>query len=236
MITQNVLNALALGELSNLSMAEQREININSIPQVVQHINDGLLRLYTRFVLKERDLILEIREGITNYHLLKRYAYSQYDPLDPPESWDMPYILDLEKEPFRQDVVKILAVYNSNGKKLPLNDIERPDSVFTPQGNVLQIPHNIPCDFLSIGYQATHPEVPSDDLTKEIELPEVLYGALRAYVAYRVFSNMNTAESTSKSQEHLMMYETLCQEVISNDLVSTSVSSTNSRFDKAGWV
>lgn len=236
MNTQEMLNMLALGELSNLSLAEQGEINVNSVPQIVQHINDGLLRLYTRFVLKERDVVIEMKDGITNYHLLKRYAYTEYDPDNPPESWDMPYILDLHKEPFKQDVIKVLNVYNSMGKRIPLNDPERPDSVFTPQSNVLQVPHNIQGDFLTLGYQCKHDELPSDDLTKEIELPEVLFGALRAYVAYRVFSNMSTGESTAKSQEHLMMYETLCQEVVSNDLVSTSLSSTNVRFDKAGWV
>ena len=47
---------------------------------------------------------------------------------------------------------------------------------------------------------------------------------------------MNTQESTAKSQEHLATYEAICAEAIDRDLVNTSISSTNTSFEKRGFV
>ena len=53
---------------------------------------------------------------VTNYHLLKRYAWSQYNEDNPPNRWDLPYILDMIAEPFQEDVIKIYV--NSPGGDL----------------------------------------------------------------------------------------------------------------------
>src|SRR5690606_27370439 len=221
---------LALGELSNLALADGGNILINKRPQIVLIANEALLRLYTRFILKEKDVLVEMREGVTNYHLLKKYAYSQYDPENPPEPWCLPYILDMGREQFQEDVIKVLAVHASIERKLPLNDLEKPDSVFTPQSTVLQVPFPIPCHALGVEYQARHPILSEDDIDAEIELPEVLHGALQSYIAAKVFMHMNTQENTAKGQEHMINYESICQDVIDRDLVSSSSSTTNSRF------
>lgn len=237
MNVNDLLKNLALGELSNLALAEGTGTIISDKrPQIILLANEALLRLYTRFVLKEKDVLVEMREGVTNYHLLKKYAYSQYDPENPPTKWCMPYILDLGKEQFQEDVIKVLAVYASIGRKLPLNDLERADSVFTPQSTVVQVPFPIPGQALGIEFQARHPILTVDNLTAEIELPEVLHGALQAYIASKVFMHMNTQENTAKGQEHAINYESICQDVVDRDLVSSSSSTTNSRFHKRGWI
>jgi len=46
---------------------------------------------------------------------------------------------------------------------------------------------------------------------------------------------MNTGESTAKGQEYMLMYENHCLEVVEKDLVSSSYSNTNSKFDKRGF-
>lgn len=236
MDVSELLKQLALGELNNLAMSEDGTIMVNRIPRIINYANEGLLRLYTKFVLKEQTLMLEMREDVTFYHLLKRFAYSNYDPANPPAAWDMPYILDMNREPFEQDVIKVLSVYGPDGYKLPLNDLERSDSVFTPQSEILQVPRPQTGKTLALEYQCKHKRIPDEDYESfEIVLPECLHSALRAHIAAKVFSHMNTAENTAKGQEHEMVYLSICQQAIDNDLVNTSSSTTNIKFQKRGW-
>lgn len=227
---------LALGELNNLSLSENSTIIPQQRPKVVVAANEALLNLHSRFVLKEKDVLIEMREAVTNYHLLKRYAHSQYNEENPPDRWNLPYILDMVAEPFEEDVIKILSVHNSFGMCIPLNDTENPLSVFTPQGNVLQVPFPIPMQSLSIGYQAKHATLNHCECDDEIILPDVLWSAMKAYTASKICSHMNTQEMTAKGQEHMLNYESICQDAIDKDLVSTSISTTNSRFEKRGWI
>lgn len=230
----DLYKTLSYGELSNLSMGMDASgaIAKDAKPRIIHYANEGLTRLYGRFVLKEKDIIIELVDHITNYHLLRKYAESYFDP----EEVRYPYIKDLFNEPFTEDVIKILAVYNSEGRKLPLNDNNRADSVFTPTGKILQVPRPVRGVSLSVLYQAKHDELLLDNEDQEIELPEVLQGALVAFIAYKVFSHMNTDVSSAKSQEHLGIYNSICDEVEQNDLVNSSISTTNSRFEQLGWV
>lgn len=236
MTVAELLKSLALGELSNLALGDTGEITVGKVPKLIQYTNEGLLKLYTRFLLSEKDLILEMRTGTTYYHLLKKFAYSQYDAAHPPAEWDMPYIMDLGREPFLEDVVKVLEVYDPWGQKLPLNDLEDPRSVFTPTPTQIQIPHAWEDRTISVVYQARHVPLPTTDYADvAINLPECLHSALRAFIAHKTFMHMNTQESTAKGQEHAMMFEGLCQEAIDMDLVNTSSSTTNTRFEKRGF-
>lgn len=230
----HLFNSLALGPLSNLSMAD-RSIHNKMLSdlgkeQIVANANEGLLRLYSRFLLKERDLLIEQVGHITNYHLKSRFA-----ECTDPQVEDFTYIKDLPAEPFEDDLIKVLAVYNSYGCQLPLNDIEDTRSVFTPQATVLQIPRPIDGAPLSVLYQARHPELTGDP-KQEIELPDVLQGALVSYIAYKIYSHINSGDSGAKAQEHLQMYGAICTEVSSSDTASTSLITANTRFEKRGWI
>lgn len=236
MNVNNLFNDLALGELSNLSVTENNTIVPQKRPQIVSLANEGLLALHSRFVLKEKDMIVEMREGVTNYHLLRRYAWSQFKEDSPPDRWNMPYIMDMIADPFQEDVIKILSVYNSFGQKMPLNDTEEPMSVFSPQSNLLQVPFPIPVQSLGIEYQAKHTLLDHCHCDEDILIPDVLWRALKAYIASKLCMHMNTQEMTAKGQEHAINYETICQEVVEKDLVNTSSSTTNSRFSKRGWI
>ena len=169
---------------------------------------------------------------ITNYHLKKEFAESQFQP----GTEHYPYIKDLPREPFTEDVIKILAVYSSFGQEMPLNDPERADSLFTPQADVLQVPGPVDRAALSVLYQARHPELYVDQPDDPIELPVVLHGAMRAYIAYQVFDHMNTQEAAAKAQSHQQNFQSICEEAVDRDLVASSSSQTNTRFQRRGWV
>lgn len=233
----DIFSQLAYGELSNLSMCQTTpgEIDIESQPQILIAINEGLLRLYTRFIIKTKDVMLEQVDHITSYHLLRQYAESQTGISTEPYL----YIKDVVHDPFQQDVVKILEVRDQRGFGIPLNDKENIESYYTPQPNTLLVPQPVGGMPINITYQASHPHVclPLDtEAGSIIELPNTLHSALRAYVGYQVYTNMGTAESTAKAMEHHTKYEALCQETTFGDWVNTSVVTTNTRFHNRGWI
>ncbi|MFP3556434.1 hypothetical protein SB861_37825 [Paraburkholderia sp. SIMBA_049] len=225
---------LSFGELSSLQLAQEGTGIITDAgkERIIRFANEGLLKLHTRFILKQNDVLVEMVEWITSYHLLLKFAESQQGISQQRHL----YIKDLWEEPFQEDVIRILNVFDSNGCELPLNDEGNEHSVFTPQGNLLQVPHPIEGMALSIGYQAKHVPLTLADLEQEIELPEVLMPALRAWVAWRAFGQLNTQESQGIAMGHRAAFDDACNEVTAQDLVSTSQSQTNNRFQRNGWI
>lgn len=234
MNVQELFRRLSYGELSNLSIGAEGagEIIPSQHNKLIYYTNQALLRLYSRFVLREEDLLLRCLDWVTSYHFLKKFAVNS--PVHDPEI--PPYILDQPGAPFQQDVIKVLTVYDGRGCELPLNDVENCRSLFTPQPNVLQVPNPITDYVLTVIYQARHPKLPDNNLDSCIHLPDVLEEALTAYIAFMVYSNMNGAENAAKAAEHMARYEAICLEVISRDLVSSSSSTTNTKFEKRGFI
>lgn len=223
---------LAMSELSNTSMVEEDELLESARRKVTNHINIALGRLYSKFILKTQDVLVEMHEHITMYHLLKRFAVFAGE--ESGEKYQ--YIKDLPGEPFKEDVVKILAVFNSGFNQLPLNDANLPGSVFTPQANLLQIPRPIAGQTVNVMYQAKPDLLSYQEISTEIPLPDLLMEPLKRYIAYRVYNFMNTQEAKATAQEHLAVFEGLCDEAVENDLLNMSVSTTSTKFDERGWV
>lgn len=227
---------LSFQELSNVAIGQDGSgvIREQDRPKIIGYTNEALLRLCARFVLIENDVLVQLFKHITNYYFLLKYAQSA----DAPEAEGNPYILDLHGEPFKQDLIKVLKVQNNHGFHYPLNDEENRWSLYTPKFNMLQVPYPEDHLQLSVVYQAKHPNMlrDADPSAQYIFIPDVLYGALRAFIAYKVFSHMNTQESTAKAQEHMQIYEQICLEAQTMDLVNSSISTTNTVFHKRGFV
>lgn len=236
MLLADLFKKLARNELKNLALAKSGDISAAEQPSTVDYLNEGLLRLFTRFVLKENDVMLELHEHVTFYHLLPRFA-SNYVHIPGADVEDEPirYIIDTPGEPFNDEFLKVLTVFDSWGREIPLNDSEKHNSVFTPQTKLLQVPNPIYGKFLSVKYQQRHSEI-HGKLDEEINCPDILLGALTAYIGYKTFSHMNSGDSNKKSQEFNATYETVCNEVVDRDLVNSSISQSNVRFHRGGWI
>jgi hypothetical protein len=232
---KELLKNLALAELSNLSISEGENATIKekSHEGLLLHINEGLLRLYTRFVLSEKSLVIEQLAHITKYPLRKGYSECSGSDID------YKFIKDMPGEPFQEDVIKILSVYDSSGHKRPLNDVEDVESLFTPQPDVLQIPSPIQGQALGVVYQARHAPITKADegyLDREVEIPFALEGALQSYVASKVFSNMNGPENKATSQGYLTDYERICVEMEDKDIINKSHQTSHSKLEERGFV
>src|SRR6218665_3854049 len=127
---------LSLQELSNLHISNDGSGNIqtSAIPKLIGYTNDGLEALFTRFTLLSKTVIVEMVAHITQYHLLSKYAESS-------ESNDeIHYIKDMMRDRFEGDVIKIIEVYDSLGKRRVLNDPDNANSLFTPTPITLLVP------------------------------------------------------------------------------------------------
>lgn len=236
-VTQ-LMQRLSYGPLSNLSISNEGDGTIveTKHPVIVGYANDALLRLFTRFNLLEQELILEQITARTRYKLHSDFAVSTTaeNPANPH------YIQDTEEEPYTDDLVKVLSVWKA-GETLPirlgLNDdnANLDYAVFTPQADVLQVPRPVNGEALYIVYQARHALLSHEDLTATIDIPAVLEAALVSYVAHLVYSHMNGQEHAAKAADHLGNYENICAEVVQEDLVSSSLSFTNHKFDDRGF-
>lgn len=238
MILKTLFAQLARGELSNLAMSEEGEGNSKTIkvsehPKIIDYVNDGLLQIYSRFILSDKTIIIEQVEHITNYHLDIKYAESSES------NTPYHYIKDLLAEPFEGDAIKILSVFDSAGQQRRLNDIAYPDSLFTPQPTTLQVPAPVDGQALGVSYQARHRELKSSGdayLNQEIVVPFFLENTLKNFVAYKSFSHMASQEAKVSAQEFFNTYETSCVDVEQRDLVNNTVSTTHSKLEAKGFV
>ncbi len=225
-------SSLSYGELSNLALSGEGsgEIIAEKQPKIFSYLNEGLLKLYSRFVIKSSRLLLEMQPHISNYRLVKANARTNSSPL-PDQTL---FILDTVIEPFLGDVIRILSVNGQNGFEYRLNDENRNNSFFTPQPDTLQIPSPIGGKILSVVYQAKH--VPLILLSNQIYIPDVLEEALRAYVSHKVYLHMNGPENAAQATNYLGIYEQACVEAEQYNLVNTSIITSSYKFFERGWV
>jgi hypothetical protein len=235
---EELFRTLSYGPLSNLALSNDGngEIRDNKQAEILGYVNSGLLRLHSKFLVREQELILRLISGKTNYVIDRKFSQSGHKL----GSLDPIYIMDI-LNPYQSDWIKALGVTDQRGCDLKLNDTENPCSIFTPRPSLVQVPRGLDGHSLSINYQAKHPtlvhkEDGSIDLSQEIDLPEAFHEPLLSFVASKVFSHMNTNESTMKSQEHYAQFNMLCNEIVDNDLVGSTISITNTNFERKGWV
>lgn len=232
---QDFYKKLANGRLSNTAMVEGIDpVTIKAVhqPKVTDAINEGLIRLYTRFILNEKDVVIGLKDSITSYRLNSLYSES----LAPQVGVEYPYILDGDSEVFINDVIRIMAVYDNNSVKLPLNNATESTSVFTPIFDTVRISDPITDQRITVVYQAKHATLVNTSPLQEIILPDTLYGALEAYVAYLLFADINSDDAKSKSDKQLMRYEEICGDVRLTDAVSSTTLQSNIKFMNRGWV
>jgi len=238
MITLNeIFNALAYGELSNLSL---RQDSSNTLaeehhPKIVSHINIGLIELYKRFNLLQGDITLHQQEDVTTYYLRSEYTGELAD-IDADT-----YIELAAGETFQNNIIKVLKVYDALGEEISLNDATDSEGVMTKAFDTLTMTPYDPPEILSLIYQAYYPKIVVDPLIQasavSLYIPDFIIEPLLFYVASRVYKPMGTNASTAdadKSVSYMQAYELACQKINMLGL-DTEVNDTRDRFTANGW-
>lgn len=206
-------------------------IRKSDMGKIITFVNDGLLELATNFKLAEKIVHVELHEHITNYHLIPKFAESQ----QPQNDVDIAYIHDMDRTPFKGDVLKILAVWDNQERERQLNDESDLRSVFTLVTDMITVPYPESGTVLFIHYKPKPQLITSDNLDQELDIPEYLVPALRMYVAHKVFMSIGTSDSIRTSREYQNHYIQLTHEIQDADAVSDSRFVENS-FNRRGWV
>lgn len=226
---------LSRAELSNLHISNEGsgQIKTDAIPKLIGYTNDALTTLFSRFVLSEKSIIVEMVAHITQYHLLPKYAESS----ESNEQYH--YIKDMMRDRFEGDVIKITSVYDSLGQRRVLNDADNRLSLFTPTPLTLQVPLPIEGEALGVNYQANHRmlrEEGDNVLGQHIDIPQIFERPLQAYVAYKVYSHMNAEEHKKIAAEHFSNFDAICNEIEEQDQANNTTSASQDKLDMRGFV
>lgn len=228
---EDLLKGLSYGVLSNLALGNEGsgEIPNQHEPKVVHHVNRALLALYSKFQIKTNEVQVRAYDNLTLYPLKKIYA--DQDPTVVAQK----FITDSVESPFEEDVIRVTAIYDEEGTPLLFDTDDPLCKLFLPQPTTLQIVEPVTGNDYFLIYQAKHKTLVAGDGSQEVELPEVLYPALEAHVAYQVYSSMNGQENAAKATEHFSAYTMLTEQVIELDLVGTSTMERNTKLEDRGF-
>ena len=226
---------LSRAELSNLHMSNEGsgQIQTSSIPKLIGYTNDALTTLFSRFRLSEKSVLVEMVEHITQYHLLPKYAESS-ESTEPYH-----YIKDMIRDRFEGDVIKIIEVYDSQGRRRLLNDPDNRLSIFTPTPTTIQVPLPIAGEALAVSYQSNHRQLRDEGdniLGQFIDIPQIFERPLQAYVAYKVYSHMNSEEHKKIAAEHFSTFDSICVQIEENDQANNTSSASQDKLDMRGFV
>ena len=232
MLLQTVIDHLKTGEfyLENLGGNDEENISSNNINLIINNINLGLIDLYKRFNLSIKEIHLQQFAQIQKYTLSSKYALSNTS------SDQTKYVIDTTDDPFLNDILLITNVYDEVGCELPLNDLNKPNSVFTPKYNVIQI--SCPKDENSniILYRAA-PEmlIPNCDFKQEVPIPYTFLESLLLFIASRFKASRPTQESMIESNNYYQKYIASIELIKSEGLFNSSMN-TSTKLNERGFV
>ena len=230
-----VFEQLTFGELAQTSMGglEGQAVRPEDWRRLVAHVNLGLTELHKRFFLRTGEVLIQIFDHISFYHLHPRYAISNNNSTELYR-----YILDSAYAPFQDDVLKIEEIYNVRGEKVCLNDLNAPCSLFTPNYNTIQVPLPYAEDVMGVQYRANHPKIQwscdFDPKKIEVVLADGLLEALLLFVGSRVLKSMG-GEAMAEGITMMEAFEKSCAQAAEMGLEITPHYS-NLKLDYRGWV
>lgn len=226
MLLETILDTVRYGELNNISIDDEK------IPQIINYINLGLIQLYSKFPVQEKQVIIQQYPQISMYVLDPKYARSNRVSSAPHK-----YILDTPDDPFVGDVMFITGICDEWGIPRPLNDDHSPRSYFLVSHNTLQIPNANEHESTFVIYRAK-PRIVNPkqyDPMEYIELPEYLLEPLTTYVGYKAMQALGSQEGVQQAQAMLERFNMLCQEINANNLMGNNVSPSNIKLGMRGF-
>lgn len=247
-LLSDIFDDLTYGELSNIKVGKDTlgSIAEKDYPLIISHINRGLVDLYQKFKIKTKELRLHQIAGTTKYYIRKDYM----DVVSACGANDI-YIEQAANDPFNDDLVKVLEVYDANEDEVPINNkaktemrrlqgVETTLGVFTPEIDVLTMEVPTTPEILTIVYQAYFPKIVLKEIfdPKKVRLyfPQALVKPLLLFIAARVVSGMKVSLSEGEANpatSRWSAYNYACKELENLNLVAGEDTS-DEHFDNSG--
>lgn len=232
-----VFELLQYGELANLPVSggldEVKGIRVQDYPSLITHLNLALTDMHTKFNLKEREVAIQQYEAITQYELNSKFAITNTLSTEP-----VKYILDSESNTFNDDVLRINAVFDEEGKELPINDEYLNSSIFLNAFDVIQVPYPADDNTMFVTYRANHKKLDTSvpDLDAEVTIPHYCVEAVLSYIASRVHAQRASQEAQATAVNLMAKYNLICEQIELRNLLHNSPDNTNFKLGENGWV
>lgn len=235
MLLSDIFEHLTHGELSQLAIGigDDGAVAPTDYPKLVSYVNMGLLALYKRFPVLEKQLTIQQLDEVTRYNLT--YPYALYNTNSIIAEADR-YIIDSATDLFLGDVLKVEQVFDELGEELPLNNSEEDTSLFTPSPLILQIPQPVAANSTFLLYRAAPKKIliaGLDPFSEDVLLPDSLLEPLLYYVGGRA---QGAIISGSPAEQSLMTkYENACAWIDRYGLLQVE-NNSNVKPEREGWV
>jgi hypothetical protein len=246
---QELLDDLAYGELHGIKLGNSSEETLDpaSYPRVISATNIALHKIYTELHLREKRLKLHQQAGVTRYFL--RSGYSAEVGSFGADA----YLEESDNDPFENDVIKVTAVYDSENKKVRLNDKDYPCDMFTPDFDVIDIAapsttlynadqtQRTALDTFTLVYRARYPKIVlKQNFNPEkfpIYCPEFIKDPLLIYIAYKMFRKpVKIAKGeVSPSQSLIIEFRNAMARIKASNVELNDDTERNT-FESKGWV
>ena len=196
------------------------ELPSKTMDHLVKVINSSLTEVYTRFDIREDELIVNLSESRKMYELIPANAVSHN-----PDGY-----IDDSLHPYNDVMGKIISITDENYNPINFNDDTDMYGVYSMGNTTLHIPTAVDNASLYVRYRAKHPKVV---LESDLEIPEALLPLLTAYIGYRIYSGTSKPEEIQKASSFYAEYELLCSRKAHT---LDGVNTPDLSFDVGGYV
>lgn len=222
-----ILDLLVSSELANLAYVENNQIVESKIPNIVNAINLGLIKLYTRFKLRKDYLFLNVSSTIDTYELITSKTVSGNNV--------GAYILDTDN-PYTGNLLEVLTVVSSDGVGY---NLDGSDGLCLLKTNTLKFTSTPTTAIYTVEYLALPDKVVYVNSTDiEVNLPDAYISALLYFIASRFMSPVGISFDANRSSmdvNYIQRYEAECQQLESKG-IDIDLSLDNSLFYQRGFI
>jgi len=201
-----IMSNLTYGELSQYAVggANQGQVLEKDYPRVMSAINRGVNEIQKDLSVHEGSIRLRLIEGVLTYPI-----HSQHSMVTGTHVHK--FVDDSTYEPFEDDILRILRVYDKGGTELPINEHNLSNTIYVPAHNVIQHPFVIDQDILGVVYsrfsKAVTVTTAEEAASTYLAIPDPTLSALYAYVASIMSAGITTAQEISDSDKWRAEYE-----------------------------
>ena len=194
MLLSEILEHLTYGELSQVDIGGSTLGGIQpaDYPQLITFINLAMIEIYKRFPIKLGAINIQLYADILRYPLRYDYAVSNVGGAEP-----VKFILDSATDVFPADVLLIERITNLASEDIPINTLNKTDSVFTPEFDIISIAEPDATEIYTIDYKAYPFKLPLHNVeptTTDITLPDMFLEAMLSYIGHRSSAALPTPE------------------------------------------
>jgi hypothetical protein len=232
MQVSDIISGLKFGELRHFNFGESAQEGVFPIhfPMLINLINQGVKDIYSKVKLSHRELYLQPIVNKTTYRLHPKYAVTNT------VSTEVKYIIDSPDDPFKGNLLRILAAFTECGKEIPLNDHNDCESLHLVGLDIIQVPDPQADNAITIIYQSGVDKLEeSDDITQEVDLPSVYEQALMLFIVAKAHLSRAHLDSEVKHSDYMSRYQNELDRLVAEGYVLSDATSCK-RLSLRGFV